>query len=356
MRPILLLLPLLLAACQKPQEANVPAPDPGEAEARHSGFGLTSFDCGTARSYGEVTACGDARIAAKDSELAALYAQLQRQGLLTDEVKAAQRAWLKQRDDCTSEACVAKSYDDRLQALQAHAATPDPEVATELDGVFAVSGVEYGESWTQLLFDEVALSMENEKTLRVKDRSDPRIDRAAGSVAALNVETATPAGKRLIEACAGGCNVDALVEQPERGMWVIKTLRKATPHEHPAGLDVAKDDARRKPLLDALLAHMERDFGQPLKLQDSLLRERDGHAFAVVRPLDRAGQPLDLSKTRYADASDEGMLDGDLAYAYLHREGGGWKVRGYAYAPTDAAWADWPDGFSAPPALFRLGN
>ncbi len=82
-----------------------------------------SFDCAKARTFVERTICADAGLAAKDVKLNELYRTRfngakgygmpeQAEGL-----KQSQRAWLAQRNRCTTAECVHASYDERLRQL-----------------------------------------------------------------------------------------------------------------------------------------------------------------------------------------------------------------------------------------------
>lgn len=115
--------------------------------------------------------------------------------------------------------------------------------------------------------------------------------------------------------------------------------------------EIAVGDPLRKPLLDGLRPTIERDLGQPVKFVVRSLRTMDGWAFAEVTPQTPAGRPIDLGRTRYAEAAREGMMDGDTVHALLHRERGTWVVKAFAIGPTDVAWDGWDTEFGAPRAL-----
>ena len=241
---------------------------------------------------------------------------------------------------------------------QAPAASGTRSAATELDGRFEIAGVLPGEAWIALRFDDVAVSMDNDATIRVTARGTPAIDAAAGALTAIHVETGTPDATRVIDGCSSGCTLDAVIVAQAPGEWLLKTLRDLTPHPEPgsAPLDVGRDDPRRKALLDALRPSIEADLGQSLIFDVQTLREIDGSAFAVVHPRTPAGKPVDFAKTRHAQRLADGVLDGDTVYAILQHRDGRWQVQEYAVGPTDVAWTGWAQDYAAPEAIFLTGQ
>ncbi|WP_367875647.1 lysozyme inhibitor LprI family protein [Ralstonia pickettii] len=88
-----------------------------------------SFDCAAARSPIEHAICNDAQLSALDSQLADTYrAALNKHGVDTNELKAAQRDWLKQRAP-SSQIDVEElkyAYRTRIDELEAQPAFPEP--------------------------------------------------------------------------------------------------------------------------------------------------------------------------------------------------------------------------------------
>lgn len=93
-----------------------------QAHARLVGGGSASpsFDCGAELSGVEQLICNSGEVAALDAELASTY-----QALMADsnaygqsDLKNTQVAWLKERNRCASEGCLADAYRDRLEALE----------------------------------------------------------------------------------------------------------------------------------------------------------------------------------------------------------------------------------------------
>lgn len=121
---------LALAACSKPEPADHPAtPSPSESPAADAPAASSaaaaatqspSFDCAKAHSEAEKLVCGDARLAALDRQLAALYKRVQ---ISPDEldIAAEQRGWIKGRDACSRAVdphrCLVESYQTRLVEL-----------------------------------------------------------------------------------------------------------------------------------------------------------------------------------------------------------------------------------------------
>jgi len=119
---------------------------------------------------------------------------------------------------------------------------------------------------------------------------------------------------------------------------------------------VGRDDARRKPLLEAARKSVEKDLGQPIRFVVVELRVRENWAFAHLRPQTPDGRPIDLTKTRYADPYEAGFLDGDDIYALLRAHGSTWKLTTFVLGPTDVAWAAWPEEYGAPAELLGVEN
>lgn len=121
---------LALAACSKPEPAaqtpeapptaERPADEAAPASTSETVVPSPSFDCSKAQSEAETLVCGDARLAALDRQLAALYKRVQTS---PDELDIAteQRGWIKGRDACSRAVdphrCLVESYQTRLVEL-----------------------------------------------------------------------------------------------------------------------------------------------------------------------------------------------------------------------------------------------
>jgi hypothetical protein len=118
--------------------------------------------------------------------------------------------------------------------------------------------------------------------------------------------------------------------------------------------DIAVNDPERRPLLNALRPHIERDLDQPVRFLVQTIRMSGRWAWIVANPQTPTGQPVDLSGTRYAEAQREGFMDGDTIYALMERVSGRWVMRDFVIGPTDVAYESWPQRYGAPRALFGM--
>jgi uncharacterized protein len=123
---------LALAACSKPAPSDTATPAEPAAPATSAPAASApavpaspalqppSFDCAKAQSEAEQQVCGDARLAALDRQLAALYKRVQTSPDELD-IAAEQRGWIKGRDACSRAVdphrCLVESYQTRLVEL-----------------------------------------------------------------------------------------------------------------------------------------------------------------------------------------------------------------------------------------------
>jgi len=125
-------------------------------------------------------------------------------------------------------------------------------------------------------------------------------------------------------------------------------------HAEETPRDIAVADPQRRAMLDALHTAVDRDLGQPNRFVVRTLRVQGRWGYAVVDPRTPAGGRIDLARTSHAEAAREGLLDGDAIHALLERGKTGWIVKAWVMAPTDIAWADWPDDYGVPYRLLGL--
>jgi hypothetical protein len=118
--------------------------------------------------------------------------------------------------------------------------------------------------------------------------------------------------------------------------------------------NIGKADALRKPLLDGLRGPIEKDLGQPVQFVVGTLRVQGAWAFVIATPQTKTGQPIDYSRTHYAQAIADGVFDGGTVFALLKSDQGAWLVKDFVIGPTDVAFLAWPDQHGAPAALFEL--
>lgn len=101
-----------------PVSAATPEPEPVRA--------TPSFDCDRAEAAIERLICTDEWLAEADQMMSARWGAMLGRDLLSDDVMAAQRAWIEQRNACVlqdeAQACVRRAYRERIAELDAIAA------------------------------------------------------------------------------------------------------------------------------------------------------------------------------------------------------------------------------------------
>ena len=97
-----------------PEGQPSPAPSPRPATTR------PSFDCGRARSRGEIAVCSDAGLAALDRNMAAQYARSIAIASPAQQVllKRTRDRFLGYRDRCTNNACIGDAYVGRMREIR----------------------------------------------------------------------------------------------------------------------------------------------------------------------------------------------------------------------------------------------
>lgn len=139
-------------------------------------------------------------------------------------------------------------------------------------------------------------------------------------------------------------------------VFVVSTCAPPV-HAEPATESVrtiGKSDPLRKPLLDALRGPVEKDLAQPVQFVVSLLRVQGDWAFVIATPQTKTGQPIDYSRTHYAQAIADGVFDGGTVFALLKSDHSAWSVKEFVIGPTDVAFLAWPDQHGAPATLFEM--
>ncbi len=113
-------------------------------------------------------------------------------------------------------------------------------------------------------------------------------------------------------------------------------------------------DPERDAMIAALVPAASDDIGRPVTFTVTTKRTEGDWGWLVAQPWTPEATQIDWSTTRYAEAAQEGLLDGNgVTYALLRRENGQWRVVAFAIGPTDAAWADWPQRYGAPASLMQ---
>lgn len=87
-----------------------------------------SFNCAEARTFVEQRICANPALGYLDEELAKAYKAAA--GLSPSEVRSAQRAWLRFRNNCTDDSCLKMRYEQRLAEFGIIGKTPNPSSAT----------------------------------------------------------------------------------------------------------------------------------------------------------------------------------------------------------------------------------
>ncbi|MCP4335944.1 MAG: DUF1311 domain-containing protein, partial [Gammaproteobacteria bacterium] len=77
-----------------------------------------SFDCAKARTPIETSICSDASLSLMDDQLGALYRNAMAYAADPEGLKRGQRAWLKERNQCTEVDCLARAYENRISELR----------------------------------------------------------------------------------------------------------------------------------------------------------------------------------------------------------------------------------------------
>jgi len=112
--------------------------------------------------------------------------------------------------------------------------------------------------------------------------------------------------------------------------------------------------AERKPVLEALRQHMQRDIGGKVTFTNVQYGYQNGWAFVSAtprRPGGRAGKAINWRKTRYAEAVREGIFD-EGVIALLGKTGTTWSVVEYVVGPTDVPYGCWWKQHGAPKTIF----
>ncbi|MEJ2258732.1 MAG: hypothetical protein P8X98_17450 [Woeseiaceae bacterium] len=114
-------------------------------------------------------------------------------------------------------------------------------------------------------------------------------------------------------------------------------------------------DPERDRILDAARAPVESALGAPVLFRVDTLRSDDRWAFLTAVPVRSDGSRIDYSGTPYAHDIEAGFFE-DWVCALLRREKGRWAVVELEIGATDVPFADWPEEYGAPEALFNADS
>ena len=111
--------------------------------------------------------------------------------------------------------------------------------------------------------------------------------------------------------------------------------------------------AKTTSVVEVVQAAVAQELNMEVSLNVETLRQNDEWAFVSGVPLTAAGQPVDYSRTKFADAIREGYFDdGFVALAKRKREGvDDWQLTALSLGATDAPFVSWPEQFGAPREL-----
>ena len=112
-------------------------------------------------------------------------------------------------------------------------------------------------------------------------------------------------------------------------------------------------DPQRRVLLDTIRPAIASHIGQPVQFMVDRLQVQGDWAFYAGRIQQPSGRPIDFSRTRYAEAMQDGMFDGPNTYALLRRKGTRWRLVDWVVGPTDVTYAGWSGEYGAPESLFE---
>lgn len=107
----------------------------------------------------------------------------------------------------------------------------------------------------------------------------------------------------------------------------------------------------RAALLAAARPPAEAAVGKPVQFVVRKLVREDRWAFLLAAMQDGRSRPVDWSGTDKAQAAARGMVSDDYAALLWWGDDHRWTVVAHVAGPTDAAWADWPQTYGAPPSL-----
>lgn len=85
-----------------------------------------SFDCAKAATRPERMICSNQELSGMDDQLGALYARISRQTDAPGPMRAEQRRWLRERDQCRTPDCLVAAYSSRIADLEIVEASAKP--------------------------------------------------------------------------------------------------------------------------------------------------------------------------------------------------------------------------------------
>lgn len=114
-------------------------------------------------------------------------------------------------------------------------------------------------------------------------------------------------------------------------------------------------DPERDAMVAVINPLASEDIGIPIALQVTTKRVEGDWGWIVGQPWTPEGAQIDWSTTKHASRAEHGAMDSSGAiYALLKRENDQWRVVAITIAPTDVAFADWPQRYGAPASVMDL--
>lgn len=112
-----------------------------------------------------------------------------------------------------------------------------------------------------------------------------------------------------------------------------------------------KGSPERTAILNALRVPVERDLKQKVVFVTDNFKVQGAWAFVSGTPQSANGGSIDYSRTKYAEAIENGAFDSNF-FALLKKTAGKWKVTTVAIGCTDVCFSDWWRRYKAPKAIF----
>jgi hypothetical protein len=114
----------------------------------------------------------------------------------------------------------------------------------------------------------------------------------------------------------------------------------------------AKGSPLRTQLLDAARPAFVAETGGPVEFVVRRLAVLGDWAFGDVSLRRPGGQPIDWTRTKFAQDLRQDMFNPGYAFFLLRNTGGRWSVAEISVGPTDVVWDWWRQKYNIPGALF----
>ena len=108
----------------------------------------------------------------------------------------------------------------------------------------------------------------------------------------------------------------------------------------------------RREIMDVLRVPCERDLRQKVIFKVSLLNVVGDWALARVTPTQPNGQDIDYRKTKYREAFEADMFDGE-GEALLRKKAGKWTLMEWRFGATDTEVMEWLKKYQIPKTILQ---